>query len=81
MVCRRGPERGRGLAAPTTKTSASVNIDIMSSTGLLEDSQFKWTVLVVRKDPYVRLTQAEADQVRLLVSAGPGPTQLPKPKE
>ncbi len=76
-----GPADARGLAPATTKTQASVNVDLMVSSGQLSGDRFYWTVIVVRKEPYARLTQPAASGARLLVWAGPLPTPPPKPKD
>lgn len=76
-----GPADAQGIAAPTTKTSASVNLDIMASSGQLVSNELTWTVIVVRKDPYQRLTSADAGEARKLTWGGPPPTSVPKPKD
>jgi HlyD family secretion protein len=76
-----GPADAQGIAAPTTKTSASVNLDVMVKSGQLVANDLTWTVVIVRKDPYQRLTAADAGEARRLTWAGPDPTPLPKPKD
>jgi hypothetical protein len=75
-----GPADARGLAAPTAKTSASVNLDVMSSSGARTASELTWTVVIVRTDPYQRLTDASAGEARRLIYGGPPPTQPVKPR-
>lgn len=76
-----GPGDARGIAAPTTKTTASVNLDVMAQAGQLAANEMTWTVIVVRKEPYQRLTSADAGEARTLTWGGPPPTELPKPKD
>lgn len=76
-----GPQDARGLAPATTKLQASVNFDLMQSSGQLSGDRFYWTVIVVRTQPYQRLTQPTAAGARLVVGAPPPPTAPPKPKD
>jgi HlyD family secretion protein len=76
-----GPADAQGIAAPTTKTNASVNLEVMVQAGQLVANELTWTVVVVRKDPYQRLTAADAGEARRLTWSGPDPTPLPKPKD
>jgi HlyD family secretion protein len=75
------PADAQGIAAPTAKTSASINLDIMADAGQMAANEFTWTVVVVQKDPYQRLTAADAGEARLLSWGGPKPTPIPKPKD
>jgi HlyD family secretion protein len=75
-----GPSAARGLAPATTKTQAKVNVDLMVSSGELKDNRFYWTVIIVRQNPYTRLTQPTQEGARLLVWSGPLPTPPPRPK-
>jgi HlyD family secretion protein len=75
-----GPADAQGIAAPTTKTSASVNLDVMSASGQFTANELTWTVVVVKKDPYQRLTDPGAGEARRLVYGGPPPTQPAKPR-
>jgi hypothetical protein len=75
-----GPGDATGLAAPTTKTSASVNLDVMTQAGQFAANELTWTVVVVRKEPYQRLTDAAAGEARRLVYGGLPPTPFPKPR-
>lgn len=74
------PSDARGLAPATTKTQAKVNIDLMVSSGELKDNRLYWTVIIIRQNPYTRLTQPTQSGARLLVWGGPLPTAPPRPK-
>jgi multidrug resistance efflux pump len=74
------PAVAQGLAPATTRTRASVNLDLMASADELTGGRLFWTVIVVRQDPYQRLTEPTGAGARLLVWAGPAPTAPPKPK-
>jgi hypothetical protein len=51
------PETARGLAAPTTEKSLSVDLDLLyHQLHQIESSEYYWMVLVVRESPYIRLT-------------------------
>lgn len=75
------PNSARGIAATTTETSLTANLDPLYASAQLRSTNFYWTVIVVQTSPYVRLTQpAQSAQQRLnyAVSSGEPP---PKPKE
>lgn len=73
------PAAARGLAPATTKNQSKVNIDSMVETGQLSGNKLSWTVVVVRTEPYERLTQATSEGARLLQWAGPTPEAPPGP--
>jgi len=72
------PAAARGIAATTTETSLTANVDFLQSTAQLTSSDFYWTVIVVQTTPYVRLIQpAQSAPQRLSYSS---PSQPPPPK-
>lgn len=64
------PAAARGVAPPTAGNSLRANLNVMSQAGLFSGSQFNWTVLVVRTDPYQRLTQPAAGPSHTLFYQG-----------
>lgn len=73
------PADARGLAPVTTKNQAKVNIDSLISTSQVDGDRLLWTVIVVRPEPYTRLTQPVSEGARLILWAGPTPTPVPPP--
>lgn len=80
------PATAGGIAPPTVLTALQVNLDIMYEAHLFASSQAYWTVLVVRQNPYQRLTQPADSPRRLLVYQPKGtgggessPPPVPKP--
>lgn len=72
------PAAARGIAATTTETSLTANVDFLQSSAQLTSSDFYWTVIVVQTTPYVRLIQpAQSAPQRLSYSS---PSQPPPPK-
>ena len=61
------PQAARGLAAPTQETSLQANIDVLFTSNQAPGGRIFWTVLVVRENPYVRLTQPETSQQHFFV--------------
>lgn len=78
------PAAARGVAPPTTASSLRANLNVMSQVGLFRGPQFNWTVLIVRTDPYERLTQPAASPSHTLVyqgaPSGGGSDAPPPPK-
>lgn len=65
------PSLARGIAQATLATSASLDVDVLYETGQFGDGTLNWTVLVVQKEPYVRLTQPASSPQRTLIYAPP----------
>ena len=51
------PYGARGIAATTTATSLTADMEVLYDSGQATSNQIFWTVLVVRTDPYTRLTE------------------------
>lgn len=80
------PATAGGIAPPTVLTALQANLDVMYEAHQLTSSQAYWTVLIVRQNPYERLTQPADSPRRLVVyqprGSGGGessPPPLPKP--
>jgi hypothetical protein len=78
------PASARGIAATTTGTSLTADLDALYFSGQFKGTDLYWAVIVVQTQPYVRLTQPAKSGPQLLIyqppsggSAGPPP---PKPK-
>lgn len=56
------PDAARGVAAPTRDESLAADLDAPAISSNFHGSALFWTVLVVRTDPYVRLTTPGASQ-------------------
>jgi pilus assembly protein CpaE len=77
------PTTARGVAATTTETSLKADLGTLYSAGLLKAGDTFWTVLVVKTDPYVRLSQPAAASARTLIYQAPGggpDVEPPKPE-
>jgi pilus assembly protein CpaE len=78
------PASARGVAATTTGTSLTADLNTLYGAGLLNQGETFWTVLVVQADPYVRLSQPAAAGARTLIyqapSGGGGGPEEPPPK-
>jgi hypothetical protein len=61
------PASARGVAATTTDISLTADLDSAYSLGLIKAGQAFWTVLIVRTNPYVRLSQPAASNQRILM--------------
>jgi pilus assembly protein CpaE len=66
------PAAARGIAAPTTESSLTVDLNGLSRSGQLQGGDLFWTVLIVQTNPYQRLTQPSANAARLLTFQAPG---------
>ena len=76
------PANALGIAAPTAETSLAVNLDMTYLSRLLTVSEIYWTVLVVRTQPYERLTQPGSSNWHTLNFNLPsGSAPPPKPKD
>ena len=53
------PNQAWGIAPPTQGTSLEVNLDNLFESGRFREGSLYWTVLLVQRDPYVRLTLPE----------------------
>jgi hypothetical protein len=76
------PAAARGVAPPTAGTSLRVNLDVVSQAGLFNGPQFNWTVLIVRADPYERLTGPAASPSHTFTyqaASGGGDSGAPPP--
>ncbi len=72
----------RGIAATTTETSLTANLDYLYSSGQARSKDFYWTVIVVQTTPYARLTQPAQSGPQLLTyasSAGGAPSPPTNP--
>lgn len=81
------PSTARGLAPPTRDTILSINLDVMYQANLLGSGNVYWAVIVVRPDPYTRLTSPTVGQTRRFVyqpsvpPPPPSPTPEPPPEQ
>jgi pilus assembly protein CpaE len=66
------PSAARGVAPPTTDSALKVDLNGLYNFGQLKSGDFFWTVLVVRTNPYVRLTAPTAANARKLNYQPPG---------
>jgi pilus assembly protein CpaE len=66
------PASARGVAAPTTDTSLTADLDAVYGLGLIKGGETFWTVLIVRTNPYVRLSQPSGAGARMLNYQAPG---------
>ncbi len=77
------PDAARGLAAPVTATSLSADLSVLYQSGAFTGSEVFWTVLIVRENPYVRLTSPSGSERSALYyspgSGEPGPGGEPPP--
>ncbi len=73
------PATARGIAATTTETSLTANLDPLYTSAQLRSTSFYWTVIVVQTSPYVRLTQPAQSAAQHLNYASPsgGESQPP----
>lgn len=75
------PATARGIAATTTETSLTANLDPLYASAQLRSTRFYWTVIVVQTSPYVRLTQpAQSALQRLNYASSSGESQPAPPK-
>lgn len=66
------PSHARGISPPTLARSLSLDVDVLSESGQFSDGTLLWTVLVVQKEPYLRLTQAALSPQHRLLYSPPG---------
>ena len=80
------PATARGIAATTSGSSLSVNLQVLYSSGQMTSSKLYWTVLIVQVSPYMRLTQPASSNARMLVyqpstgGSGGSPPAPPRPR-
>lgn len=72
------PGVARGIAPPTLQTSLTTNLDVLYETNQFTSSDVYWTVLVVKTDPYVRVTQPAQSNIGLITYQ---PSSPPKPRD
>jgi hypothetical protein len=68
------PNQAWGIAPPTPGWALEINLDELFESGRFRDGSLYWTVLVVQRDPYTRLTLPAAGGRRYLVYTAPGPS-------
>jgi pilus assembly protein CpaE len=74
------PASARGVAATTTQTQLTADLDAIYRLGLVGGGNIYWTVIIVKTDPYVRVTQPAVNNSRLLTYQPPaGPDTTPEP--
>lgn len=61
------PGQARGIAPATMMTSQEVNLDPLFESGQFRMGNLYWTVLVVQREPYLRLTAPGQSEARYLV--------------
>jgi protein phosphatase len=72
------PANARGIAPPTSGTQMAADLDVIYRANQMTANNIYWSVLVVRPQPYSRLTQPNLSDARRLVyqprssSSGPG---------
>lgn len=74
------PATARGVAPPTRDTFLSINLDVMYQANLFGSGNVYWTVIIVRPDPYTRLTLPALGQSRRFVYQPPLPPPTPTPE-
>lgn len=71
------PEAARGLAPPTQASSQELNIDALFLSNQVPGGRLFWTVLIVRLQPYTRLTQPAQSPQHRFVYEEEGPPPAP----
>lgn len=75
------PAAARGIAPPTTEAQLSADLNVLYTSGQIKTSLLRWAVLIVRTQPYARLTQPSLAASSTLVyqapSSAPPPTPVP----
>ncbi len=61
------PSQAWGIAPPTADTALEINLDELFASGQFREGSLYWTVLVVQKEPYTRLTAPAFSPRRYLV--------------
>ena len=61
------PGQARGIAAATIMTAQQVNLDPLFESGQLRTGNLYWTILIVQREPYLRLTAPGDGEARYLV--------------
>ena len=65
------PATARGVAATTTETQLTADLDALYNLGQVKGGDIYWTVLIVRTEPYVRITLPSASNARSLTYQPP----------
>jgi hypothetical protein len=75
------PSAARGVAATTTGTQLTADLDALYNFGQVRSGEIYWTVLIVRTEPYERVIQPSAGNARPLAYQPPsgGPDTTPEP--
>jgi hypothetical protein len=76
------PGAARGMAAVTTETQLTANLDALYNLGQVSGGTIYWTVLIVQTEPYTRLTQPSPGNAQPLIYQPPaagGPDTTPEP--
>ena len=71
------PGQAWGIAPPTSGQALEINLDELFASGQFGEGSLYWTVLVVQKDPYARLTAPAFSPRRYLVYTVPEPQTGP----
>jgi hypothetical protein len=66
------PAAARGIAPPTMQNSIVANLNVLYESHQLAASALYWSVIIVRLEPYERLTPVTASQFRFLTYQPPG---------
>ena len=70
------PNSARGIAATTTAPSLTADVEVLYDSGQATSNQIFWTVLVVRNNPYTRLTKP-SESVRHMITHADAPAGAP----
>lgn len=73
------PAAARGIAPPTLETSQVANLDVLYQSNQFTAPEINWTVLIVKTDPYVRLTQPGQSKVNVMIYGAGGGGSAPAP--
>lgn len=65
------PSQAWGIAPPTSGEALEINLDKLFESGQFREGSLYWTVLVVQKEPYTRLTAPASGPRRYLVYTVP----------
>jgi hypothetical protein len=71
------PSQAWGIAPPTSGEALEINLDELFASGQFREGSLYWTVLVVQRDPYTRLTAPAFSPRRYLVYTVPEPQTGP----
>lgn len=65
------PNAAWGIAPPTPGWTLEINLDELFESGRFREGSLYWTVLLVQRDPYTRLTLPANSDRRYLVYTAP----------